>query len=106
MGLLAPARRRPLRSLGLLPSLRTLSSLDEQGSVTSSAGGRTGGSAGSTTGFHSPRLNHSGAPRGYNRFVAIQRKTARSHRAKPRSVRQSVTIPGDLAVEVRRIAKE
>jgi hypothetical protein len=38
--------------------------------------------------------------------VAIQRKAAGSHRAKPGSVRQSVTIPGDLAVEVRRIARE
>ena len=38
--------------------------------------------------------------------MPIQHKVARSHRAKPRAVRQSVTIPGDLAVEVRRIAKE
>jgi hypothetical protein len=42
----------------------------------------------------------------YNVYVAMQQKTARSHRVKPRSVRQSVTIPGDLAVEVRRIARE
>jgi hypothetical protein len=69
------------------------------------------GSISSTTGFiackpQESRLNHSGAPRGYNRLVAIQRKSARSHRVKPQSVRQSVTIPGDLAVQVRGIAKE
>jgi hypothetical protein len=49
-------------------------------------------------------MNHSAAS-GYDEYMAVATKPS-STRMKPKALRQSVSIPGPLAVEVRRIARE